>query len=71
MRPMTPMITRCQYEGNTIQQDGITMDSRRARVTHELNTKMNLREVIGRFFDMTKMFGPLPMLLPNPEKLPR
>ncbi len=44
------------------------MALRRAKWTHEFNTKMNLRKV---FFGMPKILPPLTKLLPKPEKLHR
>ena len=35
---------------DTIWQDAITMVLRRAKWTHEVNTKMSLREYFGQFF---------------------
>ena len=69
---MAPMITRT-YEDDTIGQAAysMVMASRRARWTHELNTKNNLREVYREFFDMPKILAPLTKLLPEPEKVHR
>ena len=52
---MSSMITRRKDEDDTIRQDGFTMASRRARWTHELNTKTHLREPFREFFDMPKI----------------
>ena len=36
---------RWSHEDDTIWQDALTMDLRRAKWTHEFNTKMNLRKI--------------------------
>ena len=43
--PMAPMITRSNYEDDTILQDALMMALRRATWTHEYNMKMNLRAI--------------------------
>ena len=47
------------------------MALRRAKWTHEFNTKMNLHKVLRKFFGMPKILPPLTKLLPEPEKLHR
>ena len=47
------------------------MTSRRARWTHEFNTKTHLREAFREFFDMPKILAPLTKLLPEPKKVHR
>ena len=42
---------------------------RRAKWTHELNTKMNHREMLREIFGMSKILSPLPKLISKPEKL--
>ena len=69
--PMAPMITRSKDEDDTIWQDAFTMALRRAKWTHEFNTKMNLRKVLRQFFGMPKILPPLTKLLPEPVKLHR
>ncbi|KAJ8039189.1 hypothetical protein HOLleu_16827 [Holothuria leucospilota] len=44
------------------------MALRRAKWTHELNTKMNLRKVLRQIFGLSKILKPLTKLLPKPEK---
>ena len=65
------MITQRKDEDDTIRQDAVTMASRRARWTHELNTKTHLREAFLEFFDLPKILAPLTKLLPEPEKVHR
>ena len=69
--PMPPMLTRSKEEDDTIWQDAFTIALRRAKLTHEFNTKMNLRKVLRQFFGMPKILPPLTKLLPEPEKLHR
>ena len=69
--PMAPMVTRSKDEDDTIWQDVLTMASGRARWTHECNTKMNLRMVIGHIFGMSKILPSHTKFLPEPEKLSR
>jgi hypothetical protein len=47
------------------------MALRRAKWTHEFNTKMNLRKVFRHFFGMPQILPSLTKLLPEPEKLLR
>ena len=68
---MSPMITRRKDEDDTIRQYAFTMTSRRARWTHEFNTKTHLREAFREFFDMPKILAPLTKLLQEPEKVYR
>ena len=56
---MSPMIKRRKDVDDTIRQGVFTMTTRRARWTHEFNTKTHLREAFGEF------------LLPEPEKVHR
>ena len=65
---MAPMITRSNYGDDTILQDALTMALRRAKWTHEYNTKINHRKVFGQFFGTPKILPPLTKLLPEPEK---
>ena len=65
------MITRSKDEDDTIWQDALTMALRRAKWTHEFNTKMNLRKVFRQFFGMPKILQLLTKLVPEPEKLHR
>ena len=44
------------------------MALRRAKWTHEYNTKVNHRKVFGQFFGTPKILPPLTKLLPEPEK---
>ena len=68
---MSPMITRKKDEDGRIRQDAFTMTSRRARWTHEFNTKTHRREAFRELFDMPKIFAPFTKLLPEPEKVHR
>ena len=65
------MITRSEDEDDTTRQDALTMALRRAKWTHEFNTKMTLREVLRQFFCMPKILPSLTKLLPESEKLNR
>jgi hypothetical protein len=56
--PMASMLTRRKNERNTITQDAIWMATRKAKWTHEFNTKMNLREYLRQFFWHAKDFEP-------------
>ena len=53
------------------RRDAFTMASRRARWTHEFNTKTHLREAFREFFYMPKILAPLTKLLPEPKKVHR
>ena len=68
---MAQMITRSKDQDDTIRQDAFTMALRRAKWTHEFNTKMNLRKVLRQFFGVPKILPTLTHLLPEPEKLHR
>ena len=61
-------ITRSKNKDHTILQDALTMALWRAKWIHELNTKMNLRKVIWKFFGMPKILPPHTKFLPDPEK---
>ena len=69
--PMAAMITRRKNERNTTMQDAIWMATRKAKWTHEFNTKMNLREYLRQFFGMPKILNPHTKLLPKLGKLCR
>ena len=69
--PMASMIRRRKNERNTITQDAIWMTPRKAKWTHEFNTKMNLREYLRQFFGMPKILNPHTKLLPKLGKLCR
>ena len=47
------------------------MATRKAKSTHEFNTKMNLREYLRQFFGMPKILNPHTKLLPKLGKLCR
>ena len=51
--PIPTMIIRSKHDVVTIWQDPITMALRKAKWTHENNTKMSLREDLGQFFYFT------------------
>ena len=69
--PVSPMTTRSKDDGYTNPQDGHTMATRWTRRTHEVYTKLHLREDLRQFFDMPKILWALPKLLPNPKNLSR
>ena len=65
------MTTRSKDDGYTNPQDVHTMATRWTRRTHEVYTKLHLREDLRQFFDMPKILWALPKLLPNPKNLSR
>ena len=63
------IITRSKYENYRIWQDAFMVALRRAKWTHEFNTKMNLRNVFWQFYGMPKIFQTHSKMLQQPVKV--